>query len=66
MQTRSNPANKPNQNHHPAAAKTTTKPASISQTKAQPTNTKTPPTYPFPAYIIVKEQNPSRPVKPAT
>jgi len=65
MQTRSNPAHKPNQNHHPEnhpnQAKTqpsqSPKQASTTQAKAQAANTKTPPTYPFPAYSFVKEQN---------
>jgi hypothetical protein len=50
--------NKPNHQSpsHPEH-KPQAKPASISQAKTQPTNTKTPPTYPFPAYTIVKEQN---------
>ncbi len=41
---------KPNPASNPNSASTT-------QTKAQAANTKTPPTYPFPAYKIVKEQN---------
>jgi hypothetical protein len=54
MQTRSNPANKPNHNHHPIQRKNPRQnPHPPNKQQIQ----KTPPTYPFPAYSIVKEQN---------